>query len=314
MPDKKIIRRAFYPLLLALGLLSAAQADELAPTQVAPDVYAFIGETQALDRDNRGNILNSGFIVGHDGVIVIDPGPSREHAERMLSAIGKITAKAIKLVIDTHPHPENVLGNDVFAKEGVPILAHSETLRAMRERCGKCREIMLKTLGAEAMAGTEIALPNLTVDQSSDMTVAGRSLRLLFYGWGHTEGDLAVLDRTSGALFSGGLVSLDCIPVLSQARIRGWIFDLEQLRKEPFDILVPGNGPVSKPQRVQETLDYLQDLLLLVEKQYNADMSVLDLLTQSDLPKYRSWALYAEQHPLNVQHVYSELEKEELEK
>lgn len=311
---KKIICRAFYSLLLALGLLPAAQAHELTLKQVAPDVYAFIGETQALTPENRGNILNSGFIVGDDGVIVIDPGPNREHAERMLSAIGKITAKPVKLVIDTHPHPENVLGNDVFAKQGAPILAHSETLKAMRERCEKCRENVLKALGKEIMAGTEIALPRLTVDQSSDMTVAGRGLRLLFYGWGHTEGDLAVLDRKSGVLFSGGLVSLDCIPVLSQAKIRGWILALEQLRNEPFNKLVPGNGPVSKPQRVQETLDYLQSLLLLVEKQYNAGMSVLDLLKQSDLPEYRGWALYAEQHPLNVQHVYSELEKEELEK
>ncbi len=67
-------------------------------------------------------------------------------------------------------------------------------------------------------------------------------------------------------------------------------------------------------ERLQETLDYLQSLLDLVERQYNAGMSVLDLLKQAGLPAYRKWALYSDQHPLNVQHVYSELEKEELEK
>jgi quinoprotein relay system zinc metallohydrolase 1 len=291
-----------------------AQAHELTPSQVAPGVYAFIGETQAFAPENRGNIFNSGFIVGASGVIVIDTGPSRKHAERLLSAIRKVTAQPVKLVIDTHPHPENVLGNDVFARQGAPVLAHSATLRAMRERCEQCRNNVLNVLGADIMAGTEIALPTLTVEQSGDMSVAGRDLRLLFYGWGHSEGDLAVLDRKTGVLFSGGLVSIDCIPVLQLARIRGWIHALEQLRNEPFKKLVPGNGPVSAPKRVQETLDYLQSLLALVEKQYHAGMSILDLLKQSDLPKYRQWALYPDQHPLNVQHVYSELEKEELEK
>ena len=43
-------------------------------------------------------------------------------------------------------------------------------------------------------------------------------------------------------------------------------------------------------------------------------MSVLDLLKQAELPAFKKWALYSEQHLLNVQHVYSELETEELER
>ncbi|MGH8750588.1 MAG: MBL fold metallo-hydrolase [Burkholderiales bacterium] len=273
-----------------------------------------IGATGAATPENRGNIINSGFIVGSAGVIVIDPGPHRAHALRLLAAIRKITALPVKLVIDTHPHPENVLGNAVFAQQGAAILAHSETLKAMRERCEHCRENLTKALGADIMAGTEIALPTLGVEQSSKAVFAGRELRLLHYGWGHSEGDLAVLDKKSGVLFSGGLVSLNRIPVLQLAKTRGWIHALRKLRGEKFKILVPGNGPVSSPQRVNHTLDYLQSLLALVEKQYQAGMSVLDLLKQSDLPKYKKWALYDEQHPLNVQHVYGELEKEELEK
>lgn len=301
-------------MFLSLGLLPAAHARGLIPQQVAPDVYAFIGKREAPTRANHGNIINSGFIVGTTGVIVIDPGPNYAHAELMLAAIRKVTPKSVLLVIDTHPHPENVLGNDFFARSGITILAHNQTLQAMRSRCEQCYENMLKVLGEKIMVGTEIAYPNMTVDGSSDMMEAGRELSLLYFGWGHTEGDLAVLDRTSGVLFSGGLVSLDCIPVLQQAKIKGWIDALKQLQQQPIKKLVPGNGPVSNPGRIQETLDYLQSLLDLVERQYNAGMSVLDLLKQAGLPAYKKWALYSEQHPLNVQHVYSELEREELEK
>ena len=301
-------------MLLSLGLFPAAHAHGPISQQVAPDVYAFIGKREALAQANRGDISNSGFIVGTNGVIVIDPGPNYAHAELMLAAIRKVTPKPVVLVIDTHLHPENVLGNDAFARRGINILAHSQTLQAMRMRCEKCYENMLTVLGEKIMAGTEIALPNRTVDESSDMTVAGRELSLLYYGWGHTEGDLAMLDRKSGVLFGGGLVSLDNMPVLQQAKTKGWINALKQLQQQPIKKLVPGNGPVSKPERLQETLDYLQSLLDLVERQYNAGMSVLDLLKQAELPAYKKWALYSEQHPLNVQHVYSELEREELEK
>ncbi len=301
-------------MFLSLGLLPAAHARGLMPQQVAPDVYVFIGKRETPTRANRGNIINSGFIVGTTGVIVIDPGPNYAHAELMLAAIRKVTPKPVLLVIDTHPHPENVLGNDFFAQSGVTILAHNQTLQAMRSRCDQCYENMLKVLGEKIMVGTEIAYPNMTVDKSSDMMVAGRKLSLLYYGWGHTEGDLAVLDRTSGVLFSGGLVSLDCIPVLQQAKVKGWINALKQLQQQPIKKLVPGNGPVSNHERIQDTLDYLQSLLDLVERQYDAGVSVLDLLKQDGLPAYKKWALYSEQHPLNVQHVYSELEREELEK
>ena len=129
-------------MFLSLGLLPVAHARGLIPQQVAPDVYAFIGKREALAQANRGDIINSGFILGTTGVIVIDPGPNYAHAELVLDAISKITPKPVQLVIDTHQHPENVLGNEFFARRGVTILAHSQTLQAMRNRCEKCYENM----------------------------------------------------------------------------------------------------------------------------------------------------------------------------
>ncbi|HYA20528.1 MAG TPA: MBL fold metallo-hydrolase [Burkholderiales bacterium] len=301
-------------MLVSLSLSPVAFAHGLIPQRVAPDVYAFVGKCEAIAPANRGDILNNGFIVGATGIIVIDPGPNYAYAKRMMAAIRKISPKPVKMVIDTHPHPENVLGNDYFRSLGATILAHTQTLQAMRSRCEKCYENMLNELGDKIMAGTEIAYPDMTVEKTSDITIEGRNLSLLYYGWGHSEGDLAVLDRKSGVLFSGGLVSLDCVPVLQQARIKGWINALKQLQQQPMTKLVPGSGPVSNPERTQDTLDYLQDLLDLVERQYEAGLSALDVLKRADLPKYQNWGLYAEQHPLNVQHVYSELEKEEFEK
>lgn len=290
-----------------------AIAAELTPQKVAPGVYAFIGAQEEIAPSNRGNVINTGFIVGDDGVIVIDTGPHQAHGEAILRAISKITNKPIALAINTHPHPENVLGNSAFARRRVSILASAETVGAMRERCETCYKNTERVLG-EIMTGTEIAIPQQAVERSTHIEVARRRLKLLFFGWGHTEGDLAVLDLKTGVLFSGGLVNADRIPVLAQARIRSWIGALEKLQRESFKIIIPGHGPVSPPAKVGDMLAYLKALLETVERQYQAGKGPLEVLKTSELAAFRHWALYEPQHDLNVQHVYRELEREEFER
>lgn len=297
--------------LLAVGSQAAAA---LKAQQVAPGVYAFIGAREDITPANRGNVINSGFIVGPSGVIVVDTGANRRHGEMILSAIRSVTSKPVVLAIDTQAHPENVLGNCAFADRHVPILAQRDAVEAMKQNCEDCYQNLLKILGPEIMQGTRVVIPRNSVDGITEMTVGGRRLRLLHFGWGQTPGDLAVLDLKTGTLFSGGLVFLDRMPVLRQAKIRGWIAALEALRRQPVRVLVPGHGPVSPPRRIDDTLGYLQALLALVEKQYDAGVSVFEVLKHADLPAYRNWALYREVQPLNVQHVYAELENEELDK
>jgi len=294
--------------------LATAGAAALVPVSVAPDVYAFIGAQEEIAPGNQGNVINSGFIVGADGVIVIDTGVNVEHGRAILAAIRTVTDKPIALVINTHPHPENVLGNHAFA--GAPILARRETVEAMQARCKRCFENVERILGAPAMKGTEIVMPTLSVDRNGSFSAGGRRIELYHFGWGHTEGDLAVFDPQSGVLFTGDLVYLDRVPYTHEAHIRGWIAALQQLEEIPARRIVPGHGPVADPARMRETRAYLAALLAATERQYGAGTSVLDLLNDPnmDLPQFTGWALYRDTHPLNIQHVYTELEREEFSK
>jgi len=284
----------------------------LVPQRVAPDVYAFIGAQGEIAPENRGNVINSGFIVGAEGVIVIDTGVNFAHGRAILAAIRKVTEKPVALVVNTHPHPENVLGNHAFA--GAPILARAETIEAMRARCKLCLENVERILGASAMTGTEIVIPNLSVTGNGYYIAGGRRIELYHFGWGHTEGDLAVFDPQSGVLFAGDLVYLDRIPYTHEARVRGWIHALTELEKIPAGRIVPGRGPIADPGRIRETRDYLAELVADTERQYKKGVSVIDLLQDPDmnLPRFEGWALYADTHPLNIQHVYAELEREEF--
>ncbi|MET0216802.1 MAG: MBL fold metallo-hydrolase [Burkholderiales bacterium] len=306
-------------LALFVGVAPAVGARDalvLVPQRVAPDVYAFIGAQEEITPANRGNVINSGFVVGATGVIVIDTGVNVVHGRAILTAIRTITDKPIALVINTHPHPENVLGNNAFNGTGAPILARKETIEAMNARCKLCFANVESILGEAAMAGTEIVIPTVAVTENGPRTAGGRRVELYHFGWGHTEGDLSVFDPESGVLFTSDVVYLDRIPYTHEARVKGWVAALAKLRTIPAKRIVPGHGPVSDARRLTETYDYLNALVAMTGKHYDKGVSVLDLLKDpgADLPRFTEWLLYNDTHPLNIQHVYTELEREEFSK
>jgi glyoxylase-like metal-dependent hydrolase (beta-lactamase superfamily II) len=305
------------PAVLLAGLACAVAAGGPEPpgppvTAVAPGVYAVLGDPGEPAPTNDGRVANTGFVVGRDGVVVIDTGPHVRHGEWLLAAVAAVTPLPVVLAINTQARAESVLGNGAFARRGVPILAHANAAAAMAGHCDACLRTLRETLGPERMAGTEPAAPGRTVTRTTAIEAGGRRLRLLHYGHAQSAGDLAVLDVETGVLFAGGLVSLERVPVLQFADTRGWVHALERLAREPLTRIVPGNGPVADPSRLAETAAYLRELRAAVERARGRGAALTEAAAACDLPAWRGWALYRQRHAQNAQHVYYELEKEDL--
>lgn len=302
----------FAAALLFVNALAAAGAGSLPVQRVADDVYVIPGVLAETSPSNRGRVVNTGFIIGTDGVIVVDSGANHEHGRAILSSVASITDKPVKLLINTHPHPQNVLGNSAFAERGIPILATAATRAAMRVRCPDCLRRLEQSVGAEAMAGTRIRLPDLVTAAGEVRDVAGRRLELLHAGHGHSEGDLAVFDATSAVLFTGDLVYREQVPHLSEADTAGWLASLRALGELPFRTLVPGRGPVGGAADLAPIGRYLAQLRQRVGAAYDAGRGADEVVTLADLPEFSSWQGYAERHGRNVQHVYFEIERDDL--
>lgn len=299
---------------LALALLVACPAraaDDLRPEKVADGVYAFVADTGGISPANRGNVGNSGFIVGPTGVVAIDTGISYRHGRRMLAAIGRVTSKPVELVVVTHAVQEFLFGNAAFEERGVAILAHSETAALMKARCAHCLDNLRPVLGDE-LEGTRLALPQRQVSGSTTIEAGGRMLELLYLGWASTPGDLAVFDRASGTLFAGGLVAVNRIPEIRDCDFEGWTRALETLRELPVKRVVPGHGPVSGPDAIRSTADYLRALDEKIKALYARSSSLLESVDNAALPAYGAWAMYATTHRQNALHRYLQLEIEEL--
>lgn len=310
--DSTLHCRRWWLALLGLTLPAFAAPAILPVDQLANGVFVIPAPLADATPENRGRVVNSGFLVGRDGVIVIDSGANHRHGEAILAAVARVTPKPVKLLINTHPHPQNVLGNSAFAERGIPVLATAATVAAMDERCPNCLASLRQSVGDEAMCGTRIQLPDTPVAASQALEIAGRQLRLLHFGHGHTEGDLAVFDEASAALFSGDLIYSGQIPHLSEANTTGWIAALNQVAGLPIRILVPGRGPVGTAGDIAPIRRYLAELRQRVFAAYQEGRSADEAIQLAELQEFAGWHGYAARHGRNVQHVYFEIERDDL--
>ena len=73
--------------------------------EVAENVYAWINENCAT---------NAGFIVGEEGVIVIDTLMTPSLEGSLMTVVRDVTEKPIRYVINTHFHGDHIYGNQYF--------------------------------------------------------------------------------------------------------------------------------------------------------------------------------------------------------
>jgi len=295
-------------MLLVVGVTPAAVAAELVTTQVAPDVYAVIGSSDEASPENRAVVGNSGFIVGSTGVILIGTGASYVHGKELIALAERTAGKPVVLGIITQAIQEFVMGAAAFAERGIPVLAQEQTARLIAARCENCLKNLKSLLGDEAMRGTKVLPPNLTVAASEQREVAGRSLLLWHPEWAATPGDLLVLDVRTGVAFAGELVSVHRIPELRDANLAGWRAALDAMEKLPIRRLVPGFGPVSDLGALPAMRRYFDDIERQATLLLDAGQSLLEASQNSDLPAYADWELYARGHPRNLQQTYLRLE------
>jgi glyoxylase-like metal-dependent hydrolase (beta-lactamase superfamily II) len=294
-------------LVFAIACLCAsalAAADDV--RELAPGIWRIAGKNAAIDSGNGGVIATTGVIATGAGVIVIDPGPSARRAAALVSLIGSLTKEPVRWVIDTHPHPENVLGNSGFPE--AVVIASAPAAALMKTRCTICLQRLVEQLGEDAMRGTTSRVPDRMVADGETATFGTRQLRFLVFANAHSRGDLAVLLPEEAILFAGGLVNDRRVPDMREAGLSSWIAAIDVLQKATPRILVPGHGSATDPALIARFSEYLTDLRTACDRDIarggDAGSSGARLL----LPAYAKWAEYTVQHPLNVAHAYRERE------
>ena len=289
---------------------------KLEAKQIAKDTYVFEGANDDFSRANGCNIINTGFIVTSDGVVVINTGVSKLYGEQQRQAIAKVTNQKIKLVLNLNLPPDYFLGNQAYAD--VPIAALPASIQGMKEEGASYTDNLYRICG-DWMTATE-SKPATQVIQPGPMSLsdANHQLELIQFN-GHTAADLVLWDKTTGVVFAGGLVFADRVPTTPHANISEWLKSLETVSKwntsKQIKALVPSHGPYSKGlEGIEQTKDYLT---WLDQSFKNAALQGMDVSEVLRLPipyKFRGFAALKPEYLRNVTHLYPSYEKQIFQK
>jgi glyoxylase-like metal-dependent hydrolase (beta-lactamase superfamily II) len=214
--------------------------------------------------------------VGDEGVLVVDSGAPGQ-TERILAALGRLTRKPIRFLINTTSDPDHIAGNGGLVQgegglrgprpagvgganpqgqnSGIVTIAHENTVNHM----------VKGTAGLAPVTGD--ALPASTFFTArKDFFSNGEPVQLLFQPAAHTDGDVLVFFRKSDVVVAGDVFVTTNYPVFDPSRggsIQGIIDGLNNI----LDItvpernqmggtrVIPGHGRISNEADVLEYRD-----------------------------------------------------------
>jgi len=276
--------------LSAAAIAGAQTAEPFLLQPLDHGAWAAIDNPAAKSQESGSN---AGFIIGTDGVLVVDTFENPAAAQTLLATIRQKTALPVRFVVNTHYHLDHVAGNSVFAAVGATVLAHQNVRRW--ERTENLKFFGDKITAEQRSSVEALGLPDVTYTQGATLYLGGSRDLLLRAMPGHTGGDTVVYDSEADVVFCGDLFWNHTLPNLIDASTKEWIETLDTLVKDyPSAAFVPGHGDkAGKAGDVRAFRDYLLFLRQAIAKAQSGGAGS-DAVLKAVLPQlkatYGDWA------------------------
>ncbi len=304
-----------------LGLLLLAACSRSAPpiqtdypvSRISERVYVIHGPNEMPNRENQTFMNNPGFVLTHQGVVVIDPGSSLRVGELVLKKIAGVTNDPVVAVFNTHIHGDHWLGNDAVRRAfpKAVIYAHPK----MKDKApgeGLNWINLMNQLSEGGAKGTEVVVPNLGIDHDETLALGGVHFRIHHNGKAHTDGDIMVEVVEEQVMFLGDNAIVGRVGRMDDGDFKGNVAALELALKAGTRHFVPGHGPSNGRAVAEGYRDYLRALYGSVKKYYGQGLSDFDMKPKvaADLSKFQAWKDFEDQLGRHVSLAYLQAEAE----
>jgi len=267
--------------------------------EVHDGVYAYV------QLDGSWGLNNSGFLVGRDGVTLIDTCFTERRTRALLDAVSIVTEQPLRTLINTHHHGDHTHGN--YLLPAATIIGHD-----------LCREEMVASghMATGLFPGVdwghlEVAPPFVCFDDHLNVYVDERKVELLYVGPAHTTNDVVAWLPEQQILFAGDLVFNGGTPFVVMGSVAGSLAALDRLKALGPNVVVPGHGATCGVNNLDDQIAYLRFIQEIARPGFEAGVPPLELALQTDLGQF------AELHDPerivgNLYRAYSELRGDPL--
>ena len=248
-------------------------------------------------------INNTGFLVGADGVTVVDTCGTEPRTRAFINSAKTISDKPLRTLINTHHHGDHTYGN--WLLPDATIIAHEKC----REEVLQTGKSLLQVFPTANFGEIHIQPPFVTFKERINVYVGNLKLEIFHVGPAHTSNDIVVWVPERKVLFTGDIIFKNCTPFFMQGAVAPYFSALDRLRALGAETIVPGHGPVCGSEAFDEVEEYLHFIQNLAQKGFEARLEPLQVARETDLGKYAGLS-DAERIVGNLHRAYSELRGE----
>lgn len=232
------------------------------PWEVIPGVFSAIGATAPPTYENAGHNNNLSFIVTGDGVVVMNGGASYGLAKALHAEIEAVTDQPVKLVFNENGQGHAVLGNNYWAEQGVPIVAHVDAAAEV-EAHGPAILNAMQGYNKDRAEGTEVQVPTETFEEEYVVEMGNFRIEARYLGPAHSPGDIVLWLPKQSLVISGDMAFHErMLPIFADTMTADWL-ETWDTAFEPLEAtyVIPGHGhPTNMDQVRRYTKDYLEYL------------------------------------------------------
>jgi glyoxylase-like metal-dependent hydrolase (beta-lactamase superfamily II) len=241
---------------------AAATPSPPAAREIAPDTFLLPGALPA----ERGPDGNTVVLVASAGLIVIDTGRHPWHSDGIL-AFARSQGRPVAAIVNTHWHLDHSSGNrrikaaypqaktyttravDRALAPGGFLVRNIDAARArLRDPNTPAVRREETELFLATMDASDALRPDVPVERSGAMTIAGRPLSVHVAANAVTAADLWLYDEATKVAVIGDLVTLPA-PFFETACPARWQAALDEVWSTSFRVVVPGHGaPMSRAE------------------------------------------------------------------
>ena len=295
-------------------LVWTPNAIELVSEELAPGVFAvYDSNSEAYEPMGLPLATSSGFVIGDDGVALIDTMINRQLLCQLEDLVREQTDLPILYAINTSYHGDHSYGN-AFLPEDVEVVQHERTADYIAMYFEEDTAFMEANFGTDQGIDEVVpVVPDIEVtDAGWSGDLGGKTVEAQYLGFGQTDGDLFVYIPEAQVLWTGN-------PLIAEPPAIPWLLDghgedvattlaAAQASLSANAIVVPGHGGPTTAGTFDFSVDYLTTLVAEVQTAVDDGATVEETVEQVTMETFQGYVLWDWVHSVvNVPNTYDEL-------